>query len=222
MRANAIDRYVEELRQVLEQTLSTAHAEEIAAEARSHLYERVSELSLGGVGTTEAESLAIREFGSISELSSELAEGYPPKSPFDPDRLRYLPELAVTVMLLLGGYAYSIYGGQRGVESAAGILIPSTPMLVVPGMCAGLARLKYRRLRPIAVTSRMAHYGLGLTILSTVGLLGLQLTGRATLRSLFGMYYAFAIVTCFMYAIMRLAYSDGKAYRFLTRRLHKR
>ncbi|AIE84402.1 hypothetical protein [Fimbriimonas ginsengisoli] len=218
MNTRSIDTYVSELRQMLERTLSTQYAEEIAAEAKNHLSERAAELRAIGRSAMDAEALAVQEFGELGEIAVELADGYPPKSAMDARRLGPLPEIALGVMLSIAGYGFSIYGGWRGVEAAAGILLPSMPMLMVPGLTAGLGRLKYRRLRPLAILVRMANYGLCLTLVAAACLLGLQLTGRAALTTVLPLEYAFAAAVVVMYSVMRMSSTDGKLYTFLRSR----
>ncbi len=215
MNNRSIDNYVSDLTRILEQTLSSQYAEEIAAETKNHLCERATELRESGRNFADAESTAIEEFGELRDLSIELAKGYPPKTAVEPRRLRFLPEIAVIVLLFISSYSYTVYGGWRGIETAAGLLLTSMPILMVPGMVAGLGRLKYRRLHPVATLFRLSTYGLVLCLISAACLVGIQVAGKGTLVSVFPIYYAFASATLVMYSLMRISFTNGKVYSFL-------
>jgi len=211
--------YASELREALGRTLTSQDAEEIAAEAINHLSERTAELRLSGISASDAETQAIHEFGDLSELAMELTKGYPPKTPVDPTRMKWLPEIALAVILAIAVFSFSIYHGDRGFEAGAQNLIPSMAMLILPGMMAGLSRLKYRRLRPLSVLTRMANYGMLLNFGATSCLVALQMTGKAALVSMFPVLYAFSACSTLMYVIMRVSFTNGKLYEFMRRRL---
>jgi len=219
MNSGLIVTYTKDLRALLAKTLSSQDAEDIAMEAQNHMSERASELERAGMTALEAEQQATQDFGDIKEMSVELAKGYPPKPPLDPSKLRWLPELSVVIFLGFAATTYSIYHGARGVESAAQNLIPSTLMLIVPGMMTGLGRLKYPRIRPISTLSRMATYGLILSLSSTACLVVLQISGKATLTETFPMFYGFCTASVVLYGIMLTTFKNGKAYNFVRRRL---
>jgi len=218
MSFGTINGYASELRETLGRTLCFQDAEEIATEATNHLFERAAELELAGLSTREAEQQAVYEFGDLSELAMELTKGYPPRPPVDPSRIKWLPEIVLAVTLALAAFSFSIYRGARGLEAAAQNLIPSMAMLMVPGLTAGLSRLKYRRLRALAVLTRMANYGMILNLCATACLVGLQMTGKATLVSIFPVLYVFSAASTLMYAVMRITFTDGKLYRLMRSR----
>jgi len=215
MNTVSIETYVSELRQSLGRTLSSQDAEEIAAEAKNHLIERADELQRIGHSPLEAESVAIHEFGELGELSIALTEGYPPKSPVDPRRVRFSAEIATVIMLFFASYTFSLYGGWRGIESAASIIAPAMPILMVPGLVSALGRVKYRRLRPVATLTRMSTYGLSLSILAAACLVALQVSGHTTLTSTYPMAYAFTVAAALMYWMTKSVFKDGKVYTLL-------
>jgi len=219
MISSTVAAYTSELRGALGRTLSSQDAEEIAAEAVNHLSERTAELRLSGLSDSDAEKQAIHEFGDLSELAIELTKGYPPRAPFDPSRMRWLPEIGLAAMLGFAAYSFSIYRGARGLEAGAQNLIPSMAMLILPGMTAGLSRLKYRRLRPLSVLTRMATYGMVLNLGSTAILVALQIVGKATLVIMFPVLYAFSLASTLMYVSMRVSFTDGRLYELMRRRL---
>jgi hypothetical protein len=214
--------YTSQLRTILSQTLCPEYVDEIVSETASHLGERAEELRATGVNALEAERQATTEFGDLPSIAVELASGYPPKPPFDPKRVRWVPEIFLLINLLLGAYMYSNYGGARGLETAAQGLIPAAPLWIIPGMTAGLARLKYRRLRPLAVHIRMANYGLAVILAGTISLIYLQVTGRSTLTSVYPISYTIGAAGILGYLLMRGANKDGKIFDFMRGHLRSR
>jgi len=222
MRAAGIDSYAAELRAVLCRIIAESDTEEVVSEVRNHLRERVDELQASGVASADAETRAVLEFGEVQVIAEGLLKGFPPKPPFDPKFIAWIPEAAVLFLIGIAYYSYSLWGGFRGMEAACENLVPASPMFIIPAMFSGLARFKYRRLRPLAVQMRMANYGLAIAIGGTACLVGLQVTGRSTVTSTYPMIYALSALGMACYALMRAAFSSGRMFEFLRQRLRFR
>jgi hypothetical protein len=222
---DSVSYYMADLRAILNSTVDREYVEEAVAEVNSHLYERAEELRLDGVAAPEDQAVA--EFGDVREIAMEFAKGCPPKRGFDVRLLCWLPEAALLAALWFAKTSYSIYAGSpympngvaHGIESAAfGSSGFMCMMLIIPGACGALSRLQYPRFRSIAIHTRMANYGLAITLASTACLVMLQITGKTTLTSMYPRMYESAAEAIALYAAMLFLRSNNRLMNSIIRK----
>ena len=220
-----INEYTQRLTDLLTLTLASQDVEEVAAETKSHLLERADELRSVGRTDIDAQTQAVAEFGDVSEIATSIAKEFPPKPPFNADRLKWMPEVLVGVFLALSVYvfaeSYRLFGFARGMESAVQVYLGSTPMMVIPGLFAALSRIKYRRFRVISLVRRLATYGAFLAIFGMSVLVTLRITASQPLTGIDLMYAGFSTVTVFGYLAMQFLCRDGKMQRAVFRKLRR-
>jgi hypothetical protein len=208
--------YVADLREILGCKLNQEDVEEAVCEVKAHLVERSEELRLSGMTPADSDTQAIKEFGDVREIADGLAANYAPKPPFNGNAVRRLPEFGVGFILLMGGVMFSLYGGARGLESACLGVVPTTPMLVIPGFFGAMGKLKHRRMKVVVAVPRMAAYGAAIALVSCLCLAALQLTGHGTLTSMYVFEYASGTTTLVLYSLMQ-AINGSSGFRDLLR-----
>jgi hypothetical protein len=215
--------YLDNLRAFLSAVLSPEDLDESMAETASHLNERMEELLRAGASTQEAEKTAVTEFGPVGAIAAELIKGYPPKNPINLKKLRWMPELFLVFFIGLTISMFSISKGYEGLGNCASSMIMIGPMLVIPGFFGGIMRLSYRRMKPIAIQTRMATYGVVIASIGTIFIFGLQIVGHiGYFADSIPLYYGAATFTFVGYGAMRTLNSNGKAFAAVYRRFGRR
>ena len=209
-----IHEYLAQLEAELSKTFHRSTVDDLVAETSNHLTEQADDLSATGLSRTEAEQLAVQQFGTVQEISESLLTEYPPKPPIDPSRMRLLPEVLLAVFGLIAGFifweGFKLHGLGLGLQNAVASYILSTPMMVIPGVMAALTRIKFRRFRVAAMVRRLGLYGFTLATSGIAILIGVAFATRTPLGFSEYMYFGFGGVTILGYGVMEFLSRNGE------------
>lgn len=215
-----VNQYTNDLKAILSEKISVDHSEEAVEETRGHLQDRTDEIMKTGVDRVDAENVAIQEFGPLDDIAKEFLDSFPPKPPFE---ARWLSRAFAGIAVIWVGLAAFIFFSMppvKGLEAVAQMLVSNAPMLVVPGVFAGLSRVKYHRFRAARGVIVMATTGFAMAVIGGATLLVYRILGLSSNPELMPLFMGMLACSCAGYILMCNLNASGKALR-VARRLIK-